>query len=604
MREIKRVYLYLVSFISLMVFVAAASNLIKFLLDMALNVTGPNDYYYSPGGRDAFLRDQLSLWGAMLLVAASVWALHWLLAQRSVSPSNPDAEQERGSVLRKLAIYATLFVTAWTVFVGVKDLFQALFMNLAGLDQRAYNWASPLMQISIYALAWLYYWRVRHADNSLSPEDARGAVVRRLYVYLTAFVALSIFLAATTGVVRTLWDALTAGAASVGSGDGWARSLATQVPFILAGGALWLLHWLWAQRFEEQRSRLRRLYLYGMVLQSVSVTLFCIIDFVHSLLRLLIGTDPLEGTGKPVITGAGDLLLTALIYGLFWIYTWRVLKQDAELVPGDPGLQASLLRVYNYLVALTGLAVLSGGVVMMVRLLLDFWLGGTVTTLVSRQALGDEISLVATLLVIGGGLWAVVWKGLQKRALGPGSELDRLSTARRIYLFIVLFAGIVTLLGSGSWLLYRLLRSIGAGFSPDQIGDISWAAGATLAAAVTLAYHQWVLAGDMRARARLEAAEREQSAEIPRVTQAHTALMLLRSESAQALAETIAALRNSMPDGVQEYDFDASDLTSAELSEWLVSRRQAVAQMKPSVPPASPPAAQQRLEPGSQPISG
>jgi hypothetical protein len=382
------------------------------------------------------------------------------------------------------------------------------------------------------------------------------------------------------------------------------------VPYVLVAGALWLAHWLWAQRLtlaplHEQGSWLRRLYLYGLVLQTVSVTLFCIIDFLHSLLRLFIGTDPLAGTGKPVLTGAGDLLLTALIYGLFWAYTWRVLRQDAELVPGDPGLQASLLRVYNYLVALTGLAVLSGGVTSMVRLLLDFWLGGTATTSESMQALGDQISLVATLLVIGGGLWAVVWNRLQKRALGPGGELDRLSTARRIYLFIVLFAGIVTLLGSGSWLLYRLLRSIGAGFSPDQIGDISWAAGGTLAAAVTLAYHQWVLVGDMRARAQIEAVEREQqTVAITPVTPTHTALVLLRSESAQALADAIATLRVALPDGVQEYDFDANDLTSTELGEWLASRRRAVVQAAPTMPPPSPPAAPQTLEPGTQPIPG
>ena len=121
----RRVYIYLISFISLMVLLSGASNLLRLLSEMALgtarNVVNTD-----------YLRDQFSLWSALLLVGGVVWAIHWILAQRGVASSNPEAEHERRSVLRKLLIYGVLFVALWQVFFALSNLLRSMGLFIFG----------------------------------------------------------------------------------------------------------------------------------------------------------------------------------------------------------------------------------------------------------------------------------------------------------------------------------------------------------------------------------------------------------------------------------------------------------------------------------------
>src|SRR5437868_852721 len=115
----RRVYVYLISFISLMVLLTGASNLLRLLSEMAFGTT-------QNVVNTEYLRDQFSLWGALLLVGGAVWAIHWILAQRSVASTNPEVEQERRSVLRKLLIYAVLFVSLWQVSFALGGLLRSV----------------------------------------------------------------------------------------------------------------------------------------------------------------------------------------------------------------------------------------------------------------------------------------------------------------------------------------------------------------------------------------------------------------------------------------------------------------------------------------------
>src|SRR4051794_14259391 len=101
----RRLYIYIITFISLFMLLAGISNLLRLLLGLWLDQAG------SGISGDYYRREQFSLWGAIMVVAGIIWTIHWILAQRQVNPTRPGAIPERQAVQRKLLIYATLLVT-------------------------------------------------------------------------------------------------------------------------------------------------------------------------------------------------------------------------------------------------------------------------------------------------------------------------------------------------------------------------------------------------------------------------------------------------------------------------------------------------------------
>src|SRR5205085_5518426 len=111
--------------------------------------------------------------------------------------SDPEAEQERRSVLRKLLIYAVLFVALWQVFFALNDLLRNMALLIFGHSDQVLGdvISNTVPQLLVYGIAWLYYWRVRTEDNATSPERGRESTVRRWYFYLACFVTLSVLMA-------------------------------------------------------------------------------------------------------------------------------------------------------------------------------------------------------------------------------------------------------------------------------------------------------------------------------------------------------------------------------------------------------------------------
>jgi hypothetical protein len=486
-------------------------------------------------------------------------------------------------VLRKLLIYAVLITTGWQVFFALSRTIQAVLAGLPSPSSRDWgNIAAAAASLLVYGLGWLYYWYVRCQDNAATPEENGAATVRRWYFYLANFVALSVCMYALADLARYVWDT-TLWSEQLMAWPGWIPwPVANDAGWIVAGIVVWLAHWLPVQRLtavsaDEQRSALRKVYLYAVIFQTMAVTLGGIALSIYNLLRLAIGTAPPGETSDMLVRAGGGALLTAAVYGAFWAYHWQVVKWDAELVAHEPPLQASIRRLYTHLVALVGLAVLATGVASMLRLLFDFWLGGSATTNLSSRAWGDEISFFATLVITGGPVWYMSWSQLQRRALAPDGTEDRQSLIRRIYLYGVLFFSVMTLLAGGAWFIYQLLRNLGETVSSSLLSNMSWALGAIITAGVLLAYHLYVLAGDLRARAAASAEPAlpgEVSEVVPPGAGAEpAAIVLVQGLAASAVVAAVPALRGALPEGVQIEVLQAPGVTPADLSSWLTGRR-------------------------------
>ncbi len=585
MRVARQVYLYAVSYISLLMVLAGASNLLQLLLRTALGI--PVDRY-GLGGDNA--RQQFSLWAAMLVVGGVVWAIHWWLAQRGVASANPDAAAERRSVLRKLFLYGVMATALWQVAFALADLIRTT-LQPDGSDFGATPAEIRIAggaQLLVYGLAWLYHWRVRGQDDRVVPETGPAATVRRWYFYLAGYVLLSALLIQAATLLGFVWKMLTGGDLPWAAGTtGVPVPLASSIAWLITAGGLWAWHWWQVQRRvardpDEQRSVLRKVYLYSVTLQTVAVTLANLAFFLNSLFRLVWGSDPRGGSGEPILAAAGGPILTALVYGVFWAYHWQILKQDARLPVAGPAVTAALRRLYYYLIALLGLSMLAVGVADTLRLLVDGLLGGSATTNLSQREWGDQVALVATLVVVGGVAWVLSWWPMQREALAPDGETARQTLPRRLYLLVVLFATVVSLLSSAAWLLYQLLRNFGEP-AVTWVSDMSWALAATLTAVVLLAYHVTVLRADLRVRgpapAQAPAATAAPAAPGP------AAILLLQGADGPDLESAVAAMQRDLPAGTRLDVMSAPGVTAPEIAAWLQARAPVPA---PPAPPLTP----------------
>jgi hypothetical protein len=576
MQVARRVYVYLVTFISLQMLLGGASGLLRLLTEAALGIS--QDTLNSA----SYLREQFSLSGSIMLVGALVWIVHWMLAQRSVSSSNPDAIPERLSVLRKLLIYGVLFVAAWQVLFALAELLRDLALSVISTPNTDTDLGESLARsvptLLVYGIAWLYYWRVAHNDNSLTPEDRRAATVRRWYFYLVNYGALSALMFAAADLARHLWRSLTGAEGSYVFGGGVAADpITTSAAWIVVSFAFWLFHWLAVQRLtraseDEQRSVLRKVYLYLVVFQTLSVTMMSLAFLLNNALRLMLGTNPLGDSGDSLLTQAGDPLATALVYALFWAYHWQVLKWDASLVAKEPPRQASIRRAYHYLVALVGLAVLATGVATLLRLLMDLVLAGSIATDPSREAVGDQISLAATLIVVGGPVWYVNWLRLQRRALAPDGAAERHALLRRIYLYLILFFSVITLLISAGTVVYQVFLVLGGGSASDFMNNLADALGPTITASVLLAYHLRIIVADQRAFTATPPDAATEHGIIDMSAPPTSTILLVRSADASGVDRVVEEVRRKLPAGAQINVFTAPNLMPVELGAWLESR--------------------------------
>ncbi len=265
---------------------------------------------------------------------------------------------------------------------------------------------------------------------------------------------------------------------------------------------MWVLFWTWAQRLahnsneDEQRSALRRTYLYSAVfvgvLAFVTTLALVLSDFLKQLLDVA-GASQSGDVAAPVI-------ITAMAV---WTYHGAVLRQDA---------QASTEN------ALAGFdpprLLLPGG-----RDRLVAWLTGLAGAIgvVTRAALGSglvfglkaDLATFIALIIAGLPVWLLPWRRIQLTVADPGvmGEAEIRSTVRKIYLYLCLFVGTMTVLGSAVFIVAKIvgaLIGVDTEISVTELGD---AIAFSLIAAAVWLYHGAILRNDGK-RLRQEDARR------------------------------------------------------------------------------------------------
>ena len=247
--------------------------------------------------RDDLLRFQLI--GAVpgILAGLALWLGTWIPLQRGLRATTADGEIERGSVIRKLAIYLVVLVSALVVLLSATVAVANVVERILGTPDREqyrniqHDVGFPVTNLVVFSTVWLFHRRVVQAEAARETEVERAATVRRLYTYLIAAIGLGMLAIGTAGAIGVFGSQLM-GLNTHGNGE-----TAAYIALVLIGAPVWALSWWQAQRRltdDERRSLPRRGYLYLAILGGVlGVLVFGSAALYRLLNAVLAGSFPI-----------------------------------------------------------------------------------------------------------------------------------------------------------------------------------------------------------------------------------------------------------------------------------------------------------------------
>ena len=202
MKAIRRIYIYLVSFVSLEVVVWSVIGL----------------------GRSAFNRgtigggaDQLASALAFILVGLPVFLIHWSLAQRDAA----NEPEELFSGMRALFLYGTwlaLFIPVVQNVIAILNRALALFLEsdpnwiTIGADQ---TWSDNLVGIVVNGVLAAYFYTVIRANWKETPKGIWFPLIRRIACYLLMLYGFVMVFAGVQQLLSYVFEL----AGTIGGGD-------------------------------------------------------------------------------------------------------------------------------------------------------------------------------------------------------------------------------------------------------------------------------------------------------------------------------------------------------------------------------------------------
>lgn len=449
---IRRLYFYIVSFISFLILLGGLDSLLRYLFEIWLDAPGQATFMDADYTRQIIAQN-----GGFLLVATPIFLLHWGYMQR-----RRDEPGERGAGLRKLFLYLASAVSLIYALTNAAWLIDGLANLALGEALRANplwpsGWLHSLVMIVLAALLQLYWHRTLLSDGDYGREQGLAGTWRRLYQAAAGIAGLVLLLQGGYNLLNAAWQVVIGSTAwETTAGFGWMRyQLAEGISLTLVGALLANINWQrWrttTERFPaEATATLRRVYLYVAVVISALATVIPAAIALRVFLLLVLGSDLLTWADVP------DRLAESFPYlpvGLVaWIWYWRFLRQEAGQY-GETSEGATVRRLYYYIVAAIGLGLLWVGAVGILQTLLDRFLVSEGGFWVEPLATG------LSLVIVGTPIWWLHWRTAQaiaQRTDASGVQ-ERASLPRRVYLYGVALVGALLILFHLAQVVYRLL---------------------------------------------------------------------------------------------------------------------------------------------------
>ncbi len=529
MRTIRRLYFYLVSFITFEVVLWGLIGLLRSILSTS---------QISAGG-DALAR-ALSL----TLVGVPIFALHWMWAQRA---STTD-EEEHTSILRALFLYGVLLATLIPITQNALALIDRTLISASGLDPYrailggSQTWMDNLIAILMNALAAAYFINVLHKDQATLSDAETFSDIRRVYRYLWLLYSL---LMAIFGIQQILQFVLYTSPVLLGTAS---RDLFLNgLSLLLVGAPIWYFSWKTCQNALLQKgehdSLLRLGVLFLLTLGGMVVVLSSSGRVLEIFLLWTLGDSM---TASAFVSRISGPLSVALPLGIVWVYYGHWLHHDINTY-GDEPRRFGFRRLYYYIHAFAGLVTAFIGMALLISFIIDVMVG--------RQIWGPDlrsrVSAALATVIVGLPLWLMTWPRMQTQALSTGSTggFARRSLVRKTYLYLVLFASVIGGMVSAVTVVFRLLQAALGNQSLDMPGLLD-ALQLLALFAIVLVYHLRCLRADGTdaARALIERHERFHVLAFERAGSGFgEALQLATKKQAQGLNLTVLASDAEIP---------------------------------------------------------
>lgn len=487
MRTIRRLYFYLVAFITFEVVLWGVIGLLRSILSPGVGGTG----------------DALAGSLALILVGVPIFALHWLWAQRASSTE----QEEQVSSLRAIFLYSTLLATLIPVVQNILAFLNRSLIEAAGMDSfRAVfgggqTWTDNLIAILLNSVAAWYFITVLRADWKRLPDTENFSDIRRLYRFIWMLYGLIMTVFGAQQMIRFILY-IPSETLGLSSRDLFLNSLS----LLIVGVPIWFASWRTCQNAlsdsGESDSNLRLGVLYLLVLSGVAVVLSTAGILFDMLLRWILGDSFVVREFIREITGEVSI---GVPLGIVWAYFGHWLNHDINAVRDEPR-RDGLRRFYHYILSLAGLVTAFLGTGFILSFILDVSVG--------RQFWGVDLrsrvaSALAT-LVVGLPLWYFNWKPMQSQALSSDAAggLARRSLVRKVYLYLVLFGSVIGGMVTAVMVVYLLLQVLLGVETLDLSGLLDRLQWLTMFV-VVLVYHFTSLRRDGAESAKALAEERE-----------------------------------------------------------------------------------------------
>ncbi len=441
MKSIRRLYFYLVAFISIEIVLWGLVSLLRSVVDDTIS-----------GGADALAQAL-----ALILVGVPIFLIHWLWAQRA----SVRDEEERTATLRAVFFYAILLATLIPVVQNLLSFIDRTLIQGAGLGVgrafsvfREQTLADNIIAIIMNGIVAAYFWNILRGEWTTLPDKENFTEVRRLYRYIWMLYGLLMTVFGAQQILQFLLyipgDVL---------GELGREVVVNGLALILVGTTVWVYSWRLIQDSltdpAEMGSMLRLGILYFLALGGVITVITAASLVVNAVVTWLLGAG---WTLRDFVQQVGGPISIGVPLGLVWAYYGYWLNRHIEAA-GDRVRQSALKRLYNYILAFIGLTVAFVGVATLFSFIIDTLTGsGIVISESRRSTLATSISS----LVVGLPLWLLMWRPMQAEALSEGEMGDhaRRSVLRKIYLYLVLFGSVIGGMGTAVGLVYLLIRAI------------------------------------------------------------------------------------------------------------------------------------------------
>jgi hypothetical protein len=474
--SVRRVYFYLVTLITLGIFAGGVGTLLSLLFDITISAP-------SAIGQPRFNQQQLSLGLAMLVIGGPLWFIFWRIVQRHV---NGNAA-ETGATLRKFFLNFVLVVTSLTAVFAAQTFLQWL---LSGAPHSQSS-SGSLATLIVASIVWFYHWRV--SENEGQPTSS-AKTLRRWYVYIAAGYGLILLTFGLIQMVNSLARYLPFWGNILVTGNFWAGPFQENVGAILPGGLLWAFHWFRMSKGDVDSS-LRQVYIYLLCIVVSSVV--GLTALIMGLYRVLVWAMGATGDVSGVyFQFLGWVIPTLIVSAAVWVYHQSVAREESAQVQER---RLSSKRVHYYIMSFIGLGTLTAGLIILFGTILDL-ITNSLNPAIALQSgwWQKQLSLFLSLLIVAVPLWWYYWNQIIKLSASGGITEWR-ARSRRIYLYVIIGASIITLAADLVNIVYQFLSGLMAGnFGLAVLQKSKWSIQSLIVALPWLLYHWQIARQDQR----------------------------------------------------------------------------------------------------------